>query len=860
MHFFVLLFVILLCIHQSLGIDMISVNHSIFGNQTIISSGENFELGFFKPGTSKKYYLGIWYRNVIPQTVVWVANREKPLSATDMMSAELKVLDGNLVLITESKSLFWSTNISSTSSNSLVATISDDGNLIFSDGLNSTPPLWQSFDHPTDTWLPNAKTKYDKRSNTTKKIISWKNSEDPSPGFFSVEMDQSNRQFLLKWNRTEMYSATGPWNGRIFSLMPEMSLNSQRYNFSYVDNENESYFMYSVSNSHKIRLTLDVSGQIRHLIWVETLMEWQLFTTQPRQPCEVYASCGAFSICNKESASFCNCLTGFTPRSDAEWDLNDHSGGCVRRLSLQCVAGKTKGGFLRNSKVTLPEHSQTVTASSAEECHSICLNDCSCNAYAYDTSVCSIWNDELLNLRKLSPEDGGGSVIYTRLNALDQALGEVLAVVALCSFSYIYYRRKMAKRKGTCVVDVFSGLIVLPLATGKISPSVFLFCLNQIKRDISNSCFLILANQQSTEGNPVPHWTEREAQNLIYENDKQDIAVPFFRLEKILAATDNFSDAQKLGQGGFGPVYKGIFSGGQEIAVKRLSSQSRQGIGEFRNEVILISKLQHRNLVRLLGYCITGYEQILLYEYMPNKSLDTFIFEDQTLSKSLKWKKRFDIISGISRGLLYLHEDSRLRIIHRDLKTSNILLDQEMNPKISDFGLARIVEEKTTEANTKKVVGTYGYMSPEYALEGLFSIKSDVFSLGVVILEIITGRRNTGFYQSKEASNLLGYAWNFWKEERALHLLDHSLLESCNPKEAMKCINVGLLCVQEDPGDRPTMSNVVMMLRSESMPIPKPNQPAFVSRKYVSNVSPALSAKPHSSSKVELTITMEEGR
>ncbi|XP_015170363.1 G-type lectin S-receptor-like serine/threonine-protein kinase At4g03230 [Solanum tuberosum] len=208
------------------------------------------------------------------------------------------------------------------------------------------------------------------------------------------------------------------------------------------------------------------------------------------------------------------------------------------------------------------------------------------------------------------------------------------------------------------------------------------------------------ASQQSTGGNPVPHWFNREkdAQNLINENDKQNIAVPFFCLENILAATDDFSDVNKLGQGGFGPVYKGIFSDGQEIAVKRLSTQSRQGIDEFRNEVILISKLQHRNLVRLLGYCITGYEQILLYKYMSNKSLDSFIF-DPTLSKSLKWKKRFEIILGISRGLLYLHEDSRLRIIHRDLKTSNILLDQQMNPKISDFGLARIVEEQTTETS-----------------------------------------------------------------------------------------------------------------------------------------------------------------
>lgn len=581
---------------------MISVNHSISGNQSIVSSDENFELGFFKPGNSKKYYLGIWYKNIITQTIVWVANREKPLSATDMYSAELKVLHRNLVLITESKKLFWSTNISNTiSSNTLVAILSNDGNLILSDGSNSTPPLWQSFDHPTDTWLPNAKINYDKRTNTTSILTSWKNSEDPSPGIFSVEMDQSNRQFLVKWNRTEMYSYSGPWNGRIFSLMPEMSFNSEKYNFTYGDNENERYFMYSLRNSSKIRLTLDVSGQIRHLMWVENLMEWQIFTSQPRQPCEVYASCGSFSICNKESTPFCNCLTGFTPRSDTEWDLNDHSGGCVRKISLQCADGKIKGRFLMNPNVTLPEHSQTVPAASAEECHSTCLNNCSCNAYAYDRSVCSIWN-ELLNLKQLSPEDGSGSVIYTRLDAFDEALGEdaksgkfplklkviisgvvAIAVLLLCSFSYIYYRRKMAKR---------------------------------------------IENKQRTEGNPVPHWfnREREAQNLINENDKQDIAVPFFSLENILAATDNFSDVNKLGQGGFGPVYKGIFSGGQEIAVKRLSSQSRQGIDEFRNEVILISKLQHRNLVRLLGYCITGYEQILLYEYMPNKSLDTFIF------------------------------------------------------------------------------------------------------------------------------------------------------------------------------------------------------------------------------------------
>ncbi|OWM78595.1 hypothetical protein CDL15_Pgr002766 [Punica granatum] len=342
------------------------------------------------------------------------------------------------------------------------------------------------------------------------------------------------------------------------------------------------------------------------------------------------------------------------------------------------------------------------------------------------------------------------------------------------------------------------------------------------------------------------------------EDETNGIDVPFFDLESILAATGNFANANKLGQGGFGPVYKGKFPGGQAIAVKRLSSFSGQGFEEFKNEVVLIAKLQHRNLVRLLGYCVEGDEKMLLYEYMPNKSLDSFIF-DRTLCMSLDWVMRYKIIAGIARGLLYLHQDSRLRIIHRDLKTANILLDEEMNPRISDFGLARIIGGKETAESTNSIVGTYGYMSPEYALDGFFSVKSDVFSFGVVVLEIITGKRNTGFYHSEQEMSLLGYAWLLWKEEKALDLMDTALCKSCNVNEFLKCVNIGLLCVQEDPNDRPKMSNVLFMLGSEIATLPSPKKPAFVVRRCPSSRA-SLSSKLETCSHNDLTVTLKNGR
>ncbi|KAF8030676.1 hypothetical protein BT93_E2952 [Corymbia citriodora subsp. variegata] len=299
-----------------------------------------------------------------------------------------------------------------------------------------------------------------------------------------------------------------------------------------------------------------------------------------------------------------------------------------------------------------------------------------------------------------------------------------------------------------------------------------------------------------------------------------------YHLATIQAATNNFSHRNKLGEGGFGAVFQGRLPNGQEIAVKKLSKSSRQGVGEFKNEVALVAKLQHRNLVRLLGFCLEGEEKLLVYEFVSNKSLDYFLF-DPDKRRHFDWSTRYKIISGVARGMLYLHEDSRLRIIHRDLKPSNVLLDSDMNPKISDFGMARIFGVDQTQAKTNNIVGTYGYLSPEYAMRGQISVKSDVYSFGVLILEIISGKKNSSFFQSDGGENLASYAWKHWRAGTPLELLDPFVSNGYSIDEVVKCLHIGLLGVQEDPADRPSMASIVIMLSSHSVKLPQPRQPAF---------------------------------
>ncbi|KAL9665305.1 hypothetical protein QQ045_020722 [Rhodiola kirilowii] len=324
------------------------------------------------------------------------------------------------------------------------------------------------------------------------------------------------------------------------------------------------------------------------------------------------------------------------------------------------------------------------------------------------------------------------------------------------------------------------------------------------------------------------------------EEVKRSVELQEVQFETIRAAVGNFSDEHKLGQGGFGAVYKGRFvDGGQEIAVKRLAQNSGQGDAEFQNEVMLLAKLQHKNLVQLLGFCLQGpHERLLIYEYLPNESLDKFLFNTSKRSSFLDWETRYKIIKGIARGLLYLHEDSGLRIIHRDLKAGNVLLDADMNPKISDFGMARLFLMDQTRAKTTKIVGTYGYMAPEYALNGRFSAKSDVYSFGVIIMEMITGQRISSFTVAEVAEDLISFAWERWRNGRIFDIIDPTLKNGPRDDEILRSIHIGLLCVQESVTARPNMASVVPMLNGTiSISLPLPSRPAYFTPNTISSAS-----------------------
>ncbi|KAG7957027.1 hypothetical protein I3843_11G154000 [Carya illinoinensis] len=303
--------------------------------------------------------------------------------------------------------------------------------------------------------------------------------------------------------------------------------------------------------------------------------------------------------------------------------------------------------------------------------------------------------------------------------------------------------------------------------------------------------------------------TERDLRGLDLQTGK-------FTLRQIKAATNNFDAVNKIGEGGFGSVYKGLLADGTVIAVKQLSAKSKQGNREFVNEIGMISALEHPHLVKLYGCCIEGNQLLLVYEYMENNSLARALFGPEEYRLQLDWPTRHRICVGIARGLAYLHEESRLKIVHRDIKATNVLLDKDLNPKISDFGLAKLDDEDYTHISTR-VAGTYGYMAPEYAMRGYLTDKADVYSFGIVALEIVSGKSNTSYRPKEERLYLLDWALILKEKGSLMELVDPRLGSDYMKEEVMNMINVALLCANVSAAVRPSMSTVVSMLEGSAV-------------------------------------------
>ncbi|RLN13226.1 hypothetical protein C2845_PM09G09830 [Panicum miliaceum] len=694
--------------------DRIDRAASISGNQTLVSAG-----------------------GVPGPTVVWVANRQSPLVNSPGV---LRIsADGRLVILDGRNATVWSSAAApatATVTSRASARLRDDGNFVLRSDGDGGSVAWQSFNYPTDTLLPGMKLGVDNRAGITRNITSWSGPTDPAPGAYTFKLVTGGlpQFFLFRGPTTRIYTS-GPWNGAMLTGVPH--LQSQGFSFVVESGPDETYYSYSIRNGSVLsRFVVDgAAGQLQRFVWSNGA--WSNFWYYPSEPCDGYAKCGPFGYCDGAQSSLCSCLPGFVPRSPDQWNLRDASGGCVRTTNLSCGGGGGGDGFWVVNRMKLPDATNaTVHANmTLEQCREVCLGNCSCRAYAAadvaggGSRGCVIWGVDLLDMRQYSTlvQD-----VYIRL-----AQSDIDALKAAEA-----NRRRSGKTTVIAIVCAMAGVLL-------IAAICCCFWRTKVRRKLQSK---MASSAPTGGGNGKVRKPRLDADWKCSEKDVDDL--PLIDLEAILAATDNFSEENKLGEGGFGPVYL--------IKGKR----------------------------RLLG-----------------------------------WQKRFEIILGIARGLLYLHEDSRFRIIHRDMKASNVLLDRDMVPKISDFGIPRMFGGDQTTAYTLKVIGPYGYMSPEYAMDGLFSMKSDVYSLGVIVLEIVTGKKNRGFYDPELDLTLLGYAYMLWKGGRSAELVDEVMDGGFNHSEVLRCIQVALMCVDVQPRNRPTMSSVVMMLASENATIPEPNEP-----------------------------------
>ncbi|PUZ41797.1 LOW QUALITY PROTEIN: hypothetical protein GQ55_9G533500 [Panicum hallii var. hallii] len=770
-----LLFLLLSCLSRwprtsAAASDTLSTGESLAGNRTLVSAGGKFELGFFSPaGGGSDYYVGVWYKRIPGRTVIWVLNRDSPVA--DPASAELTVArDGNLLLLLTGNGpqrAIWSSNSTGSrdgdDGDAAVAVLLDTGNLVLRGrrGGNSSAVVWQSFDHPTDTLVPGGWVGLNKRTGAYQALRSWRSAADPSTGLYTDRVDPHG---------SGQYAFL--WNGTAVYhyvgawngryFAPIPEMGmSAKYTFAFVNRSEE------VSYSFRVNDPSTVSRLVMSPHGQLTMFDWSDESGQWllhwATPTSLY---DVYSACGP--FGLCDVASSQYCRCLPGFEPASPGDWAAQLWSAGCARRTTLqcSGNASSTDGFIPVQNVQLPSGYSPVADAAGRRQLRRLriAYAYRDG-CLVWDGDLRNAQQLADGDAGASTLFLRVAAADLATAS-----------------HGVATNGRVGVAILGASCVIALA---------ILCL-----------LFVLA------------WVGRREETVHRDGSL---------LPRYLArCTKNYS--HKLGSGSFGSVYKGSLPDHTAIAVKRLEG-SAQGEKQFRAELRTLGTIQHVNLVRLRGFCATGHERLLVYDYMPNGSLASVLSESGHSSRPLDWRARFGIMAGVARGLAYLHERCQEQIVHCDVKPENILLDAGLRPKVADFGMAKLIARDNSRALTT-ARGTVGYLAPEWILGLPITAKADH---GMVLLELVSGRRNR---DAAEAGRRGGGGCYFplWaatkvREGQVLVLLDERLTGDADVEEHGRACNVACWCIQQDEALRPTMGQVVQVLegslRPGTAPVPR---------------------------------------
>ncbi|WCJ36755.1 G-type lectin S-receptor-like serine/threonine-protein kinase At5g24080 [Euphorbia peplus] len=773
---------------RCLGVGRIGLGSRLLAreDQAWLSDNGTFAFGFTRAVTdTERFQLAIWF-NDLPgdRTLVWSPNRNSPVTK----DASLELSTTGTLLLTDGSSTVWTSNTSGAGVES--ASMSESGNFILY--TNTNIRIWQSFEHPSDTLLPNQPF-----------TVSLELTSAPShgSGYYSLKMlqqptslnlaltynlpeesDDSNANYTY-WPGPDISNVTGD----VVAVLDEAGSFGIVYGESsigavYVYKNDEDYNgLSSVTNrttrvSVLRRLILETNGNLRLYRWdndVNGSRQWVPEWAAVSNPCDIAGVCGN-GICKlgktKTNAS-CTCLPG-------QCSDNNSSviGNCNTKRSEIGISAVQQTNYYFPDFSVITNYSDVQTVS---KCGDACLSDCDCIASVsgLDDEKPYCW---LLRSLDFGGYEDTGSTLFVKVRSNG-------------SFSHQWDEEDESRRKKVLVIPIVLSMMLL----------------------IGLMCLLLYYNVRRRR------WLKKNSESsLILSGGPVS-----FSYRSLQIRTSNFSEL--LGTGGFGSVYKGILADGSLIAVKKLDKVLPHGEKEFITEVNTIGSMHHMNLVRLCGYCSQGPHRLLVYEFMKNGSLDKWIFPSYNVrNRFLDWPTRFKTAIATAQGISYFHEQCRNRIIHCDIKPENILLDEDFCPKISDFGLAKLMGREHSHVVTM-VRGTRGYLAPEWVSNRPITVKADVYSYGMLLLEIIGGRRNLDMSFDAEDFFYPGWAFKAMTKGMPMKAADRRLQGAVDEDELMRGLKVGFWCIQDEVFMRPSMGEVVKMLEG-TMDINTPPMPQTV--------------------------------